>query len=347
MDDADGGLRGPRARPAPGLFQALQDHWRLGWFAEVVDLGGSSSLNLLVADSDCGYVVRVHRPHVTPQRLGAIHQARRAMAAGGVPCAPLVPTRQGEPWVSLQGRLVEVEAAYVEHDAVMDSWERLEVGMPLLAQTHRLLRPVQVGEQGRRPRFANHLRPADVQAWTRRGTRRTQGWGLTPAESRLAAAAEELAGLVTGAEAGLGAHLPRQLVHGDFWDDNVLFRDRRPVLLADFDFMGERARIDDLALTLWCASVDLATDVGAAEDRSLLRRLVASYDAGLDPPLSVDERAALPLAMARQPLSSIGGWVARLDDEAAARRHAASVAPELQAALRMMIDLGRWQDVFA
>jgi homoserine kinase type II len=149
---------------------------------------------------------------------------------------------------------------------------------------------------------------------------------------------------VTGAEAGLGAHLPRQLVHGDFWDDNVLFRDRRPVLLADFDFMGERARIDDLALTLWCASVDLGTDVGAAEDRSLLRRLVASYDAGLDPPLSVDERAALPLAMARQPLSSISGgwhaWMTRL-------RRAASVAPELQAALRMMIDLGRWQDAFA
>jgi Ser/Thr protein kinase RdoA (MazF antagonist) len=274
----------------------------------VVDLGGSSSLNLLVADSDCGYVVRVHRPHVTPQRLGAIHQARRAMAAGGVPCAPLVPTRQGEPWVSLQGRLVTVEA-YVEHDAVMDSWERLEVGMPLLAQTHRLLRPVQVGEQGRRPRFANHLQPTDVQAWTRRGTRRTQGWGLTPAESRLAAAAEELAGLVTGAEAGLGAHLPRQLVHGDFWDNNVLFRDRRPVLLADFDFMGERARIDDLALTLRCASVDLGTDVGAAEDRSLLRRLVASYDAawtrhGLS--------TSVPPCRWRWPASpcrrSVGGW---------------------------------------
>lgn len=181
----------------------------------------------------------------------------------------------------------------------------------------------------------------------RRGTARIRGWEPTPAERRLATVAEELAELITQAEAGLVAGLPRQLVHGDFWDNNVGFRHGRPVLLADFDFMGERARIDDLALTLWCASVDLGTDVGAAEDRSLLRRLVASYDAGLDPPLSVDERAALPLAMARQPLSSISGWVARLDDEAAARRHAASVAPELQAALRMMTDLGRWQDAFA
>lgn len=68
------------------------------------------------------------------------------------------------------------------------------------------------------------------------------------AELRLAAVAEELAELVAETEAGLVPRLPRQLVHGDFWDNNVLFRRGRPVLLADFDFMGERARIDDLAL---------------------------------------------------------------------------------------------------
>src|SRR6266545_4737338 len=289
MDDADGGRRGLRARPGPGLLQALRDHWGLGWFAKRVDLGGSSSLNLLVGETHRRYVVRVHRPHVTPERLGAIHQARGVLLAGGVPCAPLVQTLRGAPWISLQGRLVEVEA-YVDHDAVMDSWERLEVGMALLAQTHNLLRHVEVG---------------------------------------------------------LASRLPRQLVHGDFWDNNVLFRHGRPVLLADFDFMGERARVDDLALTLHCARSDLSTHAGPAQDRAQLRRLVASYDAGLDLPLSAAERAALPVAMARQPLSSIGGWVARLDDQAAARRHTASVGPELQASLRIMTELRRWRDAFA
>jgi hypothetical protein len=48
--------------------------------------------------------------------------------------------------------------------------------------------------------------------------------------------------------------------------------------------------------------------------------------------------------MARQPLSSIGGWVVRLDDEAAVRRHAAGMGPELAAALQLMIDLERWRD---
>jgi hypothetical protein len=64
-------------------------------------------------------------------------------------------------------------------------------------------------------------------------------------------------------------------------------------------------------------------------------------------PMSAAERAALPVAMVRQPLSSIGGWVARLDEEAAARRHVASVGPELAAARRIMTNLDRWRDAFA
>jgi Ser/Thr protein kinase RdoA (MazF antagonist) len=346
MDDADGGRRGLRPRPGSGLRRALRDHWGLSGFAEAVDLGGSSSLNLLVGDADRRYVVRVHRLHVTHGRLGAVHQARGALLAGGVPCAPLVATLQGAGWVNVEGRLVEAEA-YVGHDAVMDSWKRLETGMALLAQVHNRLRDLEVGQEGRRPRFANHLASADVASSVRRGVQRIRGWELTPAERRLAALAEELAELVTQAEAGLIARLPRQLVHGDFWDNNVGFRGERPVLVADFDFMGERARIDDLALTLHCARSDLDVGGGPAQERARLGRLVDSYDVGLDLRLSAGERAALPLAMVRQPLSSIGGWVARLDDQAAARRHAASVAPELVAARQLMAELGRWQDAFA
>jgi Ser/Thr protein kinase RdoA (MazF antagonist) len=118
-------------------------------------------------------------------------------------------------------------------------------------------------------------------------------------------------------------------------------------LLADFDFLGERARIDDLALTLHCARCDLDTDGDPVGERARLCRLVAGYDAGLDLPLSAAERAALPVSIARQPLSSIGVWVARLDDRVAARRHAASAGSELEAARRIMTDLGRWQAVFA
>jgi Ser/Thr protein kinase RdoA (MazF antagonist) len=285
---------------------ALQDSWGLGRYAEAVDLGGSSSLNLLVGDAARRYVVRVHRPHVTPERLDVIHQARRALLAGGVPCAPPIPTQHGAAWASFEGRLVEVEA-YVDHDAVMDSWQRLQVGMRLLAHTHSLLRQVQAGEEGRRPRFANHLERADVAASVRRGIERIRGWRLTAAERRLAAVAEELADLVTQAEAGLVARLPRQLVHGDFWDNNVLFRHGR-LVLADFDFMGERARIDDLALTLHCARCDLGAEGDPARGRARLGRLVAGYDAGTyrcRQPSAPHFRWRWPANLSRR---SGGGW---------------------------------------
>jgi hypothetical protein len=149
----------------------------------------------------------VHRPSVTPGRLGAIHQARGALLAGGVPCAPPVLTRQGAAWVNLEGWLVAVEV-YVDHDAVMDSWQRLEAGMALLAQVHNLLRDLEVGQEGRRPRFANHLEPAEVVVSMRRGVERIRGWDPTAAERRLAGVAEKLAELVSQAEVGLVVRLP-------------------------------------------------------------------------------------------------------------------------------------------
>jgi Ser/Thr protein kinase RdoA (MazF antagonist) len=76
---------------------------------------------------------------------------------------------------------------------------------------------------------------------------------------------------------GLVARLPHQLVHGDFWDNNVGFLGGRPVLVADFDFMGERARIDDLALTLWYARCDLGVATApAVDERSQARQAIAA-----------------------------------------------------------------------
>jgi hypothetical protein len=143
MDNADGGRRGLRPRPGPELRRALAGHWNLEPAADGTDLGGSSSLNLLVASGGRRYVARVHRPAVIP--------------------------------------------------------ERLETGMGLLARVHNLLRGVESGRAGRRPRFANHLEPADVLAVTRRATTRIRGWGPSAGASDLAAGADQLAGLVAEA----------------------------------------------------------------------------------------------------------------------------------------------------
>jgi homoserine kinase type II len=78
-----------------------------------------------------------------------------------------------------------------------------------------------------------------------------------------------------------------------------------------------------------------------------LRRLVDAYDGDLDEPLTGDERAALPLALARQPLWAVGRWLALLDDEEEAMRLAAEMSWDVGWALQIVQDAGRWQTAFA
>ncbi len=353
MDDAGGGLRGLRAAPTAELAEVLGRRYGID-AGQSADLGGSSNLNLLVADGPARYVVRVYRPYVTAGRLGDIQLVRGVLDRAGVPCAKLVPARDGQPWVRVGGRLVEVER-FVDHDAAMDAWSRLERGLPLLGRIHSLLAPIQGSAEGRRPRFANHLDPAQVRRSTAQATARIRAWRPepTPAEERLARLSEQLADLVAAGEASQAGLLPRQLVHGDFWDNNVGFRHDRVVLVGDFDFMGARARIDDLALTLYFADATLGPDDslddrGGGDRIARLRRLVDAYDSGLDHRLTTAERAAVPWAMARQPLWAVGGWLVCLDDEQAARNLAAglSAEAEVERALGVVHEIDRWQQAF-
>jgi homoserine kinase type II len=337
--------RGPasRAEASPHLFAALRDRYGLRGADDATDLGGSSNLNLLVADRHHRHVVRVYRPWVTVARLEAMQVVRRQLERGGVPCALPIRTRDGQSWILVDHRLVEVEP-YVEHDAEMDSWERLEVGLPLLGRIHALLQPLEVSSDGRIAPAANHIEPHDVLPAVRRGTRHIRQWDPSPAELRLAAASEDLARLIADAERPV-VGLRRQLVHGDFWDNNVLFRAGRVVHIADLDFMGERARIDDLALTLYYTNSTFSDDPASDRRARRLRALVDAYESGLDEPLTSAERGALPLALARTPLSFIA-MIPSVDSEHGARRLAAEMTGDITWALAIVRDLDRWQAVF-
>ncbi|WP_020575442.1 phosphotransferase [Actinopolymorpha alba] len=343
-DDANGQARGLRAIPTAKLVTALGVHYGLDASA-AADLGGGLNLNLLVMKGSARYVARVYRPYVTPERLDDIQRVRRELARAGVPCSPPVPTGDGKPWIRVEGRMVEVES-YVEHDhSRMITPDLLQRGLPMLGRIHSLLREVEVSPAGRLTRYANHIEPDEVYRGTAAGTARIRSWDTTPAERLLADRSDRLAALVWEAESGLVGRLPRQLVHGDFWDDNVFFRGARLVHVGDFDFMGEHARIDDLALTLHFADVEFGhLDNGRRIDA--LRRLVDAYGSGLDQRLSDVERTALPWALARQPLWSIGGWVPRLDDQDHARRHAAASMDEVERALWIAQDADRWVAAF-
>jgi hypothetical protein len=107
-----------------------------------------------------------------------------------------------------------------------------------------------------------------------------------------------LADLVSEAEGPLAAGGAGQLVHGDFWGNNVYFRGEKLVAVTDLDFMGNRPRVDDLALTLYFTDEEMqlthAADRPAEERIATLRPLVGAYAAALSTPLSESEWQALP-----------------------------------------------------
>jgi Ser/Thr protein kinase RdoA (MazF antagonist) len=344
-DNAGGELRGLRARPSAELLKAVCDAYGIYSLSDIIDLGGSANLNLLATDDQSRYVVRVYRPYVNEARLADIQLARQELNSHGIPSSEVLSTLDGQQYIIFDGRLVEVDR-YVESDANMDSWERLMAGLPLLGRIHTILRDVHFSTEGKKkPLFANYIEPQKALGMTLQGTQRIRGWNPSTYNLRLIDAAEELARLVSAAERELVPMLPRQMVHGDYWDNNVFFRDGRIVLVTDFDFMGERARIDDLALTLYY--FDCSDEPSTEKRLGRLRSLIDAYDEGLTERLSMTERLALPLAMARQPLWSMGGWIALLDDEEAARRHAAGMLGDVEWALRIIRELDRWQAAFS
>ncbi len=340
MDDAAAGQRGTRAIASADLEEFLRAHWGVWPAAAAPDLGGSSNLNLLVTDGRSLRVARVYRPFVTGQRVAVLQGVRDHLASHGIPCTGPIPTLSGREWETFQGRAVEVEP-YVAAPAAMHTLSRVRAGLAVLGHIHALLQAFPVGPAAAAPRFANYVAAAGLVRAVAAGTRRIRAWRPTPVEARLADLADELAGTLAGWDQDRPGPLRRQLVHGDFWDDNVRFRSRQVALVTDFDFLGERPRTDDLALTLYYTSVDI-TDI--TRDPAQLTRLVAAYEAGLGTRLSPHELAAIPPAIARQPLWSIAVWVALLDNQDTARRHLAATGTELKWALQLTGRIAQVQD---
>ena len=334
-----------RPQPSDDLFRVLADRYGIGNIGETSDLGGSSTLNLLVRDDEREYVARVYRRWVTTGRLAAMQDARRYLAAAGIPCAVPIPTIDGASWAAMGDRFIEVES-YVVANGKMDTWERLEAGLPLLGRIHSRLRTHQSTAEGRHAPASNSIAPENLVSGVRKGTQRLRGWEGSAAERELADVADALAERVGQAERAM-PEFPRQLVHVDFWDNNVLHLDEWIVLVADLDFMGERARIDDLALTLYYTNSTFADGQFSDARLGQLRTLVDACDSGLDDPLSPSERRAIPLAIVRTALGFIA-MIAEADAEAEpetlGRKLAAEMMPDIAWAGGIVDDLDRWQD---
>ncbi len=336
-DNAKNGKRGERATLTPELQEFIKHNYGYENVLRVSDVGGSSCLNILLETSMSKYIVRVYRPYVTPTRLLEIQRVKKFLRDNGVPC-PQTISKPGHSFYVYQNRLIEAEE-FVYSDSNMDSLDKIGTAMPLLAKIHSLMKDLYLENDAKYPGFSNYIRPEDALEMTLLGCSRIKNWVPTQQENRLAEASEALARLVQEKRKYVDV-LPKQATHGDFWHNNVLFLDGKVATLIDFDFFGERTRMDDLALTLYFTMLSN----GGLSDATFesLRKLVELYNSELEEPLTRDERIALPIIIARQPLWSIGGWVALLDDEEAARQHASDMLPCVEQALDIICNLTKW-----
>lgn len=341
MDDAGGGGRGLRPSLTPELTAAVKQTWGLD-LEGASPLDGSTGLNLVVETSVPPVVVRVHRRHVTAARVEALQIARETAASGGVPTAWTIFGRLGERHVTVDGCVIEVEP-FVESDASMDTRGRIRQAMPMFGRLHDALASARLPEAADDLRFGNYVPATDITSRTAEGARRIRT--LDVSLHQVADTAEALAHDVARAHSTIGPPLENQWCHGDYWDSNVLFRQGEIVLVADFGFMNRRPRIDDLALTLYFTLWDLDA-AGHSDPRSELAALVDAYDSGTQRPLSNVEREALPIALARQPLWSIGVWAAQLDDPIAVAAHLQGHEKALQRAANILKDFEYWWATF-
>lgn len=323
------------------LVDEIVRRYELGTYHGWHDFGGSSTTNVRIDLRDRGVVARVHRQTTSQERLTAIQAAKYAVARAGIPTPTPIPLEDGAGFTTLtSGHLVEIEPL-LHWDTRMNNEALVERGHRVLAAVHNALRLADLPTAAATAPYANYIDPMAAVEASRHGVRRIHSWRNRQLSAFADAALDHIE-TVARLEAPLRAGQPQQIVHGDFWDNNVLFSGDTLVAVIDFDFMARRPRIEDLALTAYFLLLQPGRGLPTRTDARMLRRFVRAYDATADMPLGAEEKAALPLAIARQPAWSLGRWIVELP-ERDARRHTADVMSELPVAQAILTDIDYWQ----
>jgi Ser/Thr protein kinase RdoA (MazF antagonist) len=236
-----------------------------------------------------------------------------------------------------EDKLLEVEKYIEKHDS-MNTWSRIEIGVKTLAQIHNLLRNFGINKSGKHPLVSNHVEIEYALSWAMRGVKFIQSRNPRDKEKMFCEKTLRLADRISKTQRHLYEKLPRCLAHGDYWDNNVFMQNNQVYYVADFDFMGERARIDDIAYTIFA----MTWNNYSKKNVDNIKKVLASYDQNLKSPLSSDEKKALPLILARTPLAFIG-IIASLENEEAISNEIKSRGPAIDTATQFLNDLDFWQ----
>ncbi len=252
-------------------------------------------------------VIRVHRPWTTPARLTALHGLLAALREAGIPVPRVLRTHAGTTWTRLADRLVEV-VAYVPSDHTADTWARSGPAFAMLARLHAALARVPIGVVPAPP-YSSYATPATMLTMLAETEEVFVALAPRPGYPEAAAVRAATGALLRALAAEhrrYASSLPRGLVHGDYGGDNVLLRGELVVAILDFDFLGERERVFDLAYALYHACDRFCSTRNAALPPATCfahaATLLGAYRRHTETELTATELAALPFEMARVPL---------------------------------------------
>lgn len=235
---------------------------------------GVQNSNFLLATTEGLYILTLFEQYVQADDLPFFMGVKEHLALSGFECPQPIHLISGEILTSVAGR----PAAIVSF--LKGQWPR-RPQVKHCAETGKALARLHVIGQDYGGQRANDLSIA--------GWRRLIDAAGERAETVLAGLSQELANELTYLEAHWPDGLPRGLIHGDAFPDNLFFRDEKFSGMIDFYFASTDVLAYDVAICLnaWCFEPD------GQFNSTKARALLAAYQTVR--PMSDAEIAALPL----------------------------------------------------
>ena len=288
-------------RPAlddPDVRRLIAD---VGPGSRASDLGGVMSLNAWLEPA--GLVLRVHRPFVTRQRLLAVQEVRRRLAAHGL-LVPVPIPHDGKTVLRCGRRWAELEA-FIPHERAEPTPETFVSMFAAMGALHRVLAEINLPVP--RPPVAIYAPPGTLRRWLPITVSAVRG---DPEAAAAARYLRELTGRLRRQWVS-ASRLPVHLVHGDMHLSNVCRTPEGGTVYLDFGFLARRPRIHEIAYSLsWTIfALDGHLDLERF-DWTIIPQLVAAYESAAGTVLTAAERAALAPYTAAAPLyhAAIAGF---------------------------------------
>jgi len=257
---------------------------------KVIDIGGTTNLNLLV-DRPTPYVIRVYRPWVVRQRVLGIRDIRRQLIQNGI-CVPKPMQISQHEIIRLVNRWAEAETFISYIPAQCEQYSEVFAALGRLHKAIFLCSNVIIPEHP----LSNYGSVMQLSNWLKGSIHRIKPQGdQWEVVKRVSNAIRRLGEL----EQKHKESLPQMLIHGDYTLSNVGFtNDGEPVYL-DFDVADVRPRIYELAYALVVMLRTLNYYISSSDAWHMVLNMINEYEKTSMMPLNSFEWLVLPREMAR------------------------------------------------